>query len=229
MVWTTGWNGEERGIGYASSPDLINWSTDRVIKLMEDEPSARNFWAPEIFYDAAKGKFLIFWATTIPGRFPKTDSYGDGGFNHRIYYITTTDFETFTPAKLLYEPGFNCIDAAIVKDGDEYVMFVKNETRWPAKKYIVVTKSNSAEGPYGKPSKPITPSWSEGPTAIKINDKWFVYFDMYAQHNYGVVVSNDLKKWDNMSAKLKVPKDIRHGTVFEADGKILSKLLENKK
>ncbi len=71
MVWTVSWN--EKGFGYASSRDLIHWSEQRYIGVMEHEPEARNTWAPEVFYDEATGQFLVFWSTTIPGRFPETD------------------------------------------------------------------------------------------------------------------------------------------------------------
>jgi len=67
MVWTVSWN--DRGIGYASSPDLIHWSKQQFIPLMKDEPTARNCWAPEIFYDPKMKNYLIYWSTTIPGRF----------------------------------------------------------------------------------------------------------------------------------------------------------------
>lgn len=36
MVWTAGWT--EHGIGYASSKDLVNWSEQKYIRVMEKEP-----------------------------------------------------------------------------------------------------------------------------------------------------------------------------------------------
>jgi hypothetical protein len=46
MVWTAGWT--ERGIGYSSSKDLINWTDQKYLMVMEKEPTAKNTWAPEI-------------------------------------------------------------------------------------------------------------------------------------------------------------------------------------
>ena len=43
MVWTVSWN--EKGIGYANSTDLINWSEQKYIPVMRHEPDARNCWA----------------------------------------------------------------------------------------------------------------------------------------------------------------------------------------
>src|SRR3954462_13326693 len=49
LVWTAGWS--ERGFGYASSVDLVNWSDQRYIEIMSHEPTCRNVWAPKLRYD----------------------------------------------------------------------------------------------------------------------------------------------------------------------------------
>jgi beta-xylosidase len=115
MVWTVSWN--DRGIGYASSKDLVHWSEQQYIPVMEKEDSARNAWAPEITYDAANKEYMIYWATTIRGKYP-SDPGVEAGYNHRIYYTTTKDFENIYPTKMLYDKGFNVIDATIVPDGN---------------------------------------------------------------------------------------------------------------
>ena len=74
---------------------------------------------------------MIYWATTIPGRFPETDTTGDDGYNHRMYYTTTQDFVHFSDTKLLYDQGFNVIDATIQQIDGQYVMFLKNEVKYP--------------------------------------------------------------------------------------------------
>src|SRR5450759_2172031 len=212
MVWTAGWT--ERGIGYASSKDLVNWSEQKYIMVMEKEPAARNCWAPEINYDKKNKQFLIIWATTIPGRFPETEKVGDDSYNHRIYYVTTKDFKSFSETKLFYDKGFNAIDATIIENGKKYVMFIKDESRTPPQKNIRVTFSNSLYGPYSVPSEPITGKyWAEGPTSVKINDTWYVYFDKYTEKKMGAVTSKDLIKWEDISDKIIFPEGVRHGTV----------------
>ena len=223
LVWTAGWT--ERGIGYASSKDLVNWSEQKYIMVMEKEPAARNCWAPEINYDKKNKQFLIIWATTIPGRFPGTEKVGDDSYNHRIYYVTTKDFKSFSETKLFYDKGFNAIDATIIENGKKYVMFIKDETRTPPQKNIRVTFSNSLYGPYSVPSEPITGKyWAEGPTSVKINDTWYVYFDKYTEKKMGAVTSKDLIKWEDISDKIIFPEGVRHGTVFQVSEKILSGL-----
>lgn len=213
MVWTVSWN--EKGIGYASSKDLINWTDQQYLPVMEHEAGARNCWAPEIFYDAGKKQYMIFWATTIPGRFAKGDTAGDDKYNHRIYYVTTKDFTNFSPTKLLYDKEFNVIDASIQQNGKQYVMFLKDETKKPPQKNLRIATSNSLTGAYSAPSAPITGKyWAEGPTVIRINGNWIVYFDKYTEHKYGAISSTDLINWTDISDKVSFPKGLRHGTVF---------------
>lgn len=218
MVWTVSWG--ERGIGYASSKDLIHWSQQRYLPVMEHEPDARNCWAPELFYDTKKEMFMIYWSTTIPGRFPIGD---DQKYNHRMYYTMTRDFQTFTPTTLLYDHNFSVIDGTIISSGKRYVMILKDETDEPAfpEKNLRVASAPRPEGPYTSPGAPITGDyWAEGPTAIKIGSKWFVYFDKYRDHKYGLLTSTDLVTWTDESDKLVMPEGIRHGTVFEVSGEV---------
>jgi predicted GH43/DUF377 family glycosyl hydrolase len=225
MVWTVSWN--ERTIGYAHSKDLIHWSEQQAIPVMEHEPASLNCWAPEIFYDAPTKQYLIYWATTIPGRFPKGDSAGDNKYNHRLYYVTTKDFKTFSKAAVLYDQGFNVIDATIQKSGNKYVMFLKDETRYPPQKNIRIATSTSLTTGYSTPSTPITGKyWAEGPTVLKQGKQWIVYFDKYTEHQYGAITSNDLVNWTEISDKLVMPKGIRHGTVLSITKKELQQLLK---
>lgn len=226
LVWTVSW--KERGIGYASSTDLIHWSEQQYIPVMEQAPGAKNCWAPEIFYDEKKKDYIIYWATTIPGRFPATDSGGDN--NHRIYYVATKDFKTFTKAQLLYDQGFNVIDATIQKVGKQFVMFLKDETRNPPQKNIRMATSKKLTKGYSKASAPITGKyWAEGPTVTKIGDSWVVYFDRYTDHRYGAIASKDLKEWTDVSDKISLPKGIRHGTIFTVTKKEFEDLMVVKK
>ena len=91
MVWTTDWQGGS-GFGYASSKDLINWSKQEYIPVMQHEPDVVNIWAPEVFYDDVEDRYIVIWASTIPFRFEK--GIEEEKNNHRMYYVTTKDFKT---------------------------------------------------------------------------------------------------------------------------------------
>ena len=224
MVWTVSWN--DKGIGYASSNDLIHWSEQQFIPVMQQEDSARNCWAPEITFDAKKKQYMIYWATTISGKF-KADPKVESGYNHRMYYVLTKDFKTFSKTKLLYDKGFNVIDATIVPYGKLFVMFLKDETREPAQKNIKIATSKKLSSGYSNASAPITGNyWAEGPTTLKLNNTWIVYFDKYRDHQYGAVQSADLINWTDISEKISLPSGIRHGTIFSISKAEFEKLKE---
>lgn len=214
MVWTVSWN--DKGIGYAKSKDLINWSEQKFIPVMANESGARNCWAPEITYDNKTKTYMIYWATTITGKFPETASEAENSYNHRMYYTTTKDFENFADSKLLYDPGFNSIDATIIQRGKQFVMFIKDETVEPTQKNIKIAYSKKLTGPYTAAGPSITGNyWAEGPTTLKLNDQWIVYFDKYRDHTYGAITSSDFKTWVDISDKISMPKGIRHGSAFK--------------
>ncbi|MBK0369286.1 glycoside hydrolase family 43 protein [Flavobacterium agrisoli] len=224
MVWTVSWT--DKGIGYASSKDLIHWSKQEFIPVMAHEEKTRNTWAPEITYDAKSKTYMIYWASTIEGAFPETQSTEDKGYNHRIYYTTTNDFKKYSPTKLLYEPGFNVIDSSILKDDKGYIMFLKDETKVPVQKNLKVAYSKKLTGPYSKASEPITGNyWAEGPTAVKIKGDWVVYFDKYRDHQYGAVKQNG-NKWEDISNQISFPPGTRHGTIIKVAASVVTHLLE---
>ncbi len=223
MVWTVSW--KEKGIGYAWSEDLINWSPQKYIPVMEHETTARNCWAPEVFFDDASGQYLIFWSTTIPGRFPESEKMGDSDYNHRMYYTLTKDFEDFSETKLFYDRGFNVIDGTLAIQDNQYLLFLKNETLSPPEKNIRLAKSETLTGEYSEPGTPITGDyWAEGPTAIKIDGAWVVYFDKYRNNKMGAVRSNNLINWEDISDQIYFPEGARHGTVFTIPAELLGKL-----
>ncbi len=229
MVWTLSWG--ERGIGYAHSRDLIHWSEQLYIPVMEHEEKARNCWAPEIYYDEAMQDFIIFWSTTIPGRFVETEGTGDGKNNHRMYYVSSKDMENFSDTRLLYDPGFNSIDGTLLKTGDRYLMFLKDETKRPvAQKNIKVSTADSKTGPWSPASEAIyDKDWAEGPTIAWVGDRWILYFDRYTNNAFGALASYDLEHWEDISDQLSFPKDIRHGTILRTSRIVLEKLLSQEK
>lgn len=230
MVWTSGW--WDRIIGYASSKDLVNWSEQKAIPVMEHEPEAKNSWAPELFYDDATRTYYILWATTIPGRHSEVaTSKSENGLNHRIYYVTTKDFNTFSDTKIFFNPDFCAIDAAIMKQADgQYMIAVKNENSAPAEKNIRITRTTSLNSGFPtRVSDPITGDyWAEGPSPLQIDDYTYIYFDKYTQHKYGAVRSKDGQNWEDVSEMIEFPQGTRHGTAFTVPEHVLQLLLKQK-
>jgi beta-xylosidase len=227
MVWTDSWTGGT--IGYASSKDLVAWSVQKSLPVMAQEPTVKNCWAPEIIFDGKTKRFTIFWASTIPGRFPETQFEGRNDNNHRIYATTTSDFETFSPTKLFFDPGFNAIDSTILSFNGNAVMIFKDESKHPKPmKNLRIAIASEAAGPYQLEERPVNPpgSWVEGPSALKVGNEVILYFDAYTKHHYAALKSTDLKSWTDVTKDLVMPKGIRHGTAFEVPGEVVKQLMK---
>ena len=232
LVWTIDWKGG--AFGYASSKDLVHWSKQREINLMTEEPLPRNCWAPEVTYNPEDGLFYVYWSSTVPGRhspIPEMENK-ENGLNHRIYLSTTRDFETFSPVCLWFNPDYSAIDATLVRDevkGD-WLFFVKNENHTPVKKDIRMMRIKSLDGVLpAETGRPITRHWTEGPSALFVGDKLYLYFDNYREHRYGLLASDDRgETWTDLSGRLSMPDRIRHGTALKVDREFIYKLLRAK-
>lgn len=220
LVWTSSWRGDQ-GFGYSSSKDLIHWTPQRFIATGMDTTTV-NTWAPELFYDDVKRQFLVVWASCVPGRFP--DGQEDHKNNHRLYYLTTKDFKTFSKPQLFYEPGFSAIDATIVKRAKaDYVMVVKDNTR--PMRNIKVAFSSSPYGPWSAASEPFTEQFTEGPSTAKVGDWYYIYYDSYRHKIYGAHRTKDFKTFQNQTGTVVFPVGHKHGTVFMSDEKLVEGLI----
>ena len=240
LVWTAGWHGDQ-GFGYANSKDLIHWSEQKFIPVMTNEPTTVNVWAPEIFYDGSfrssrgneaqlkneksepphVGCYVIVWASTIPGRFPDKLEKHDN--NHRLYFTTTPDFKTFSPAKLFFDPGFSVIDGFILKDGKRFVLLNKDNSR--PNLNLRVAFADSPFGPWKNESEPFTQKFTEGPCALKIGGDWLIYFDAYREKIYGAMKTRDFKTFTDVTKEVSFPPEHKHGTAIRVPREILEKLL----
>lgn len=218
LLWTWGWDRKSSGgtlrIGHASSKDLIQWSRQKEISVLPNEPTARNAWAPEAMWDSRSREWIIFWSTTIPGRFSDGENTGDGGYNHRVYAMTTKDWKQFSPARVWFDPGFNSIDATVVNDGRRWIMVFKDERKTPVYKQLRLAFANSPSGPWTGVTEPFTDAWVEGPSAVRIGEEWWIYFDHYTKpRHYGALKTRNWKIFEDMTKQLSFPDDHRHGTV----------------
>jgi hypothetical protein len=221
MVWSTGW--WDTGFGYASSKDLIHWTAHKNIPVNADTPGAKNTWAPDLFYDAPTKRFVIVYSTTVPGRFPETEKGGD--HNHRPYFVTTKDFQTFSKPEVFFNPGYNSIDGTLFEANGKITLIYKDER--PGHKTLHATTTTEI----GKPFAPATGSildrdWVEGPTVLKVGKVWRLYYDCYTKGHYGAAESADGVTWRDITPSLQIPKGVRHGTAFAVSPQILENLLK---
>jgi hypothetical protein len=158
-----------QSLGYAHSPDLVHWPEQHELPIMADISGAKNTWAPEIFWDAAKSQWLIIWSSTVAGK-------QDG---NRIYNSMTADRKTFSQPQVIFDPGYVAIHGTILQICARYYSVLKDERLEPLHKWIKIADSASLEGPYSNLGETITANWSEGPSAAQVGSHYIVYYDRY--------------------------------------------------
>jgi beta-xylosidase len=218
MVWTSGW--EDTGIGYASSTDLIEWSEQRFLPLMKDVPRTQNCWAPELFYDEEAKRYIIMWSSAVA-----TTAAQELQF--RAYYTLTTDFQTFSEPKILFDPGFDNIDTTMVRSGSKYLVVMKEADDQPAQKWgtIHAAIADKPLGPYTLlPHPPLVKQRAEGPALVTIGDQTLMYVDFYANRRYGVYETKDWVTWSDVTKSTAVVWGQRHGSILTVPTELLAGL-----
>jgi autotransporter-associated beta strand protein len=217
LLYTTAWTGTS--FGYSDSTNLVDWSPKTSINVMGTVSGTEETWAPESFWDATNSRYMVYWSSATSSGGPK-----------KIYYSTTIDYAAFSAPTVLYDPGFTTIDATLVKDGSNYVLFCKDERN--GYKYVYKTPvSTSPTGPYlSSPLQRASPSGvsAEGPTVIKIGNTWYCYSDPYNNGAYMAMSStDDMATWTNITANVTFPSNTRHGNVFAVPRSAADYLIAN--
>lgn len=218
--WDTPQRRGSKSIVVWESTDLVRWTNQRLVKVAPD--TAGNVWAPEATYDAAQGKYVVYWASKI---YAANDPNHTGNTYNRMLYATTSDFKTFSAAKTWKDPGYSVIDSTVIKNGNTYYRYSKDErdntSSSPCGKFVFAEKSTSILSTnYGFVSDCIgkgTISRGEGPLVFKSNtaNKWYMFIDEYSGRGYVPFETTDLDsgKW-TASGSYSLPGAPRHGTVL---------------
>lgn len=215
VVWTTGWH--DSFVGYAWSRDLIHWSPERLIPVMAGVKGTLHCWAPEIFYDAATGRYMLFWSSAVDTTWS-------------VYYATTRDFRNFSGPKILFSNGGSGggkagdqgpIDAFIYRDTHRFILFYKKDDNTGVPN-LYYRFGKTATGPWGRERGPVTPSTGdEGPSCIKVGHQYRVYTDPLKDSHAFLYVSTDLKKWKHVPTNLRMS----HGTVLKISARAAGMLM----
>lgn len=222
--WTAAQTSGSKSVMVWESGDLINWSEQRMCRVAPD--GAGCTWAPEAVYNDETGEYLVFWSSKIPAsqQVPNNDN------THRVYYCTTKDFKSFSQPKVWIElknakgNTISVIDATVIKVGDTYYRFKKNEATEAHKqgmpssgKYIIMEKANSLLGQWSEIGSAMSQiSYVEGPTCFKFNgeDKWCLFLDDFGGKGYYPMVSSDLSSGQfSQPSDYQLPSVMRHGSV----------------
>ena len=203
---------------YATSPDLIHWQVEEYLPLMKDVRNengqlATNIWAPEWFYDETRQEAVLIWSSTFERR---------GWQQSRLWFSRTKDWETFTTAKVLFDPPYSVIDGTLLKDKGTYYLFHKEEefgAHTGERRAIRLATSEHLEGPYRIFDGPlndgqIAPVITEGPSVMPdpLGTGWLLLYDFCMRNDYGISSSPNLTQW-TIEQDVTFPPDARHGCV----------------
>lgn len=205
------------------SNDLILWSGQRHVLV--SPPTAGNTWAPEAYYDAAVGAYVVFWASDL---YDETDTGHSGTSYQRMLISTTTDFVTFSTPDTWQDAGTARIDSTVILEDGVYYRFTKDEGAVTGCTDIIqesspvlqanLTSWTTIASCIGKNAGT---SAVEGPTSFKANpndvngQKYYLFVDEYTSRGYIPLETSDIADptW-RVSSSYSLPASPRHGTVI---------------
>ncbi|SFD71872.1 OmpL47-type beta-barrel domain-containing protein [Streptomyces aidingensis] len=222
------------------STDLVHWSDQRMVKVSSD--FAGNTWAPEAFWDEASGQYVVYWASNL---YPTTDveSRDVRTTYNRMMYATTRDFRTFSEARPWVDvqrgAGLGMIDATVVRDGDTFYRFIKDEASMTIRQerstdlmaQVSGELPTASSAPWSLVAERIgvgqpnpwggTFTGGEGPTVFRDNvipDRWHMLIDQPGYHGgqgYLAFYTDDIASgsWTSVP-EAELPSSPRHGTVI---------------
>jgi hypothetical protein len=218
------------------STDLVHWSEQRHVKVSPD--SAGMTWAPEAYYDDDLEAYVVFWASrlfTDDTRTTCLTTDSGSGCYARMMYATTRDFVTFSEPQIWQDTGSARIDSTVLKDGDHYYRFTKDEGGQTGCTDIIAEKSAHLTDVTTTSSLAAGTGWTsvstciarasgftgavEGPTIFRANPgdtsafDYYLYLDNYGGSGYFPLGTDDLDApvWTRVSGALPAS---RHGTVL---------------
>ena len=197
------------------SDDLLRFSTQELIFFGREDFGC--LWAPEVFFDAESGQYLIHWSATVR----------ETGFEHMaIYCCTTRDFRQFSAPQLFFERPQEILDSHLVKHDGVYHLFYKSSDR-PAMNMHAT--SRALFGPYTDDpefaeimASLAQPGAYEAPTTFVLPDgRWCLLLDFFGceKENMGYVPFLSPRTGDagfcRADAAFSFPYGFKHGHAVE--------------
>jgi hypothetical protein len=212
-----------RYLEFWESEDLFNWSEQRHV-LVSPETAGMS-WAPEAYYDDELGTYLVYWASAL---YDETDTAHMGTTYTRVLYATTDDFVTFSEPLVWQGNGRSRIDSTVIKEGDTYYRFTKDQESWSGCSDIIQEHSSNLSSQLD--------SWTldaacigtiagtqgvEGPSIIRSNpndvsgEKFYLFVDEAGGRGYIPLETEDIANPDwKISPQYNLPDSPRHGVVL---------------
>lgn len=211
------------------SNDLVHWTKNVKIDLESAEnlealggltaETMTAAWAPQVIYDKESGNYMVYY------------SVGVKGDRHRIYYqMVDKDLNILTPPALLFDPGYDVIDADIVwNDVDgHYVMLYKCEqTSGFDRATATHLVPTSADMGSSLRQWAITPDFHvgednqaiEAPTQWRMigSDKWKLAYINYSGSGYGYKMRDMDEHGLSVGEPTRISGDVaaQHGSILK--------------
>lgn len=130
------------------SRDLVHWTRtngDGNGGIVVNSPEAGMTWAPEAYWDDVLQSYVVFFSSrmyTDETRTTPVTSEDTGRSSYaQVRFSLTRDFVTFTPPQTWQDTGYSRIDSTVMKIGDYYYRFTKNEEGGSAGDFITTGKA----------------------------------------------------------------------------------------
>lgn len=222
------------------SDDMITWKHKDLPSSIMDLPAGykndtNSYGAMKLFFDPVSELFMISWHAG------EKELSGNAWWESmRTFYILTKDFESFTPARRLFDfsgkdASMAQIDASVHYSDGKYYAVIKDE-RWPEHastgKTVRIAVADALTGPYSDPGASLCPAWREAPTLVPSpeGDFWYLYVEDYRVHRYELYRSASLLNqsvWQKVDAFSPPPGDnCRHGCIIQVPEAVYKKLQE---
>lgn len=108
----TDWAYQSQYLHVWDSANLRTFSNYRLLKV---HSLATHAWAPEAYWDAARGQYAVVYSAVVGG--------------HNVLMVNYTgDFVTASSPQVFFDPGYDAIDGNFVTAGGVNYMYFKNNT-----------------------------------------------------------------------------------------------------
>ncbi|GAA3918927.1 glycoside hydrolase family 43 protein [Actinoplanes auranticolor] len=160
----TNWSYQSQYLHVWDSTDLRSFRNYRLLKV---HSLATHAWAPEAFWDAARGQYAVVFSAVVNG--------------HNVLMVAyTRDFVTASTPQVFFDPGYDAIDGNFVTAGGVNYMYYKNNTN----STLLGTRSTSLNpGSFSVYTPAIGPGRGvEAPQIVKSNSAnvWHMWGDTWS-------------------------------------------------
>lgn len=206
-----GWS-SNRGIVMMRSRDLVNWEHHTVNFPTRyagtDFANVTRVWAPEVIWDDEAQKYMVYFSLLGAG--------ADNTYDKVYRCYANSDFSDLEGAPVwMYDRGSATIDMDIIRKGDTYHGFYKNENEGG----IGHITATSLTGPWTLASKAVqqTTEAVEGVGTYKLidEDNYVVMYDCYNNGHYQFCSTSDFNTFTVVAnTETKGAFTPRHGSII---------------